>query len=132
MMVADSSYLVEAILRNASLLEGNTFIAPDLALYEIPNTIWKHQVIFADLKEPSPFFDLFFQLLESETIQLVRPDERLLKRAYALSVKHRSPLYDTVFISLAIDLSLELKTFDDNQKRILSKEKGDSAPARED
>jgi predicted nucleic acid-binding protein len=131
-MVADSSYLVEAILRNASLFEGDTFIAPDLALYEIPNTMWKHQILFADLKEPSPFLDLFFQLLESETIQLVRPDERLLKRAYALSVKHRSPLYDTVFISLALDLDLELKTFDDNQKRILSKEKGDSAPTRED
>ena len=127
MMVADSSYLVEAILRNASLFEGDTFIAPDLALYEIPNTMWKHQILFADLKEPSPFLDLFFQLLESETIQLVRPDERLLMRAYALSVKHRSPLYDTVFISLALDLGLELKTFDDNQKRILSKEKSSSA-----
>lgn len=132
MMVADSSYLIEAILRNASLLEDDTFIAPDLALYEIPNTIWKHQILLADLKEPSPFIDLFFQLLESETIQLVRPDERLLKHAYALSVKHRSPLYDTVFISLALDLGLELKTFDDNQKRILSEEKSSHAPARED
>jgi predicted nucleic acid-binding protein len=129
MTVADSSYLVEAILRNASLLEDDTFIAPDLALYEIPNTMWKHQILFADLKEPSPFFDLFFQLLESETIQLVRPDARLLKHAYALSVKHRSSLYDTVFISLALDLGLELKTFDDNQKRILSEEKGSNAPA---
>jgi predicted nucleic acid-binding protein len=132
MMVADSSYLVEAILRNASLLEGDTFIAPDLTLYEIPNTIWKHQILFADLPEPSQFLDLFFQLLESETIQLVRPDERLLKRAYALSVKHRSPFYDAVFVSLALDLGLELKTFDDKQKRILLKERRDSAPAQED
>ncbi|MGA2462657.1 MAG: PIN domain-containing protein [Candidatus Bathyarchaeia archaeon] len=92
----------------------------------------QYTLTFADLKEPSPFLDLFLQLLESETIQLVRPDERLLKRAYALSVKHRSPLYDIVFISLALDLGLKLKTFDDNQKRILSKEKGDSTPARED
>lgn len=123
MKVADSSYLVEAVLRNASLLEGDVFIAPDLALYEIPNTIWKHEILFADLEEPTQFFDLFFQLLESDTIQLIRPDERLLRQAYALSVKHKSPIYDTVFISLALDLGLELKTFDDNQKRILSKEK---------
>jgi predicted nucleic acid-binding protein len=125
MMVADSSYLVEAILRNASLLEGDTFIAPDLTLYEILNALWKHQILFADLPEPSQFVDLFFQFLASETIQLVRPDERLLKRAYALSVKYRSPIYDTIFISLALDLGLELKTFDDNQKRILSSARED-------
>jgi predicted nucleic acid-binding protein len=125
MKVADSSYLVEAILRNASLLEDETFITPDLTLYEILNALWKHQTLLADLPEPSQFVDLFFQLLASETIQLVRPDERLLKRAYALSVKYRSPIYDAVFISLALDLGLELKTFDDNQKRILSSARED-------
>ena len=41
MKVADSSYLIEGILRDAALFENETLVAPDLALYEVVNTIWK-------------------------------------------------------------------------------------------
>jgi predicted nucleic acid-binding protein len=41
MKVADSSFLIEALLRDASLLENENFIAPDLALYEVVNTLWR-------------------------------------------------------------------------------------------
>jgi hypothetical protein len=39
MKVADSTYLIEALLREASILENESFIAPDLALYEVVNTL---------------------------------------------------------------------------------------------
>ena len=52
-----------------------------------------------------------------------RPDKRLIKDPYALSVKHTTPVYDTVFVSLALQLGLELKTFDDKQAKILSKDR---------
>jgi predicted nucleic acid-binding protein len=44
MKVADSSFLIQALLRDAGLLENETFIAADLALYEVVNTLWKGSV----------------------------------------------------------------------------------------
>lgn len=124
MIVADTSYLVEAILRDASLLEDETILAPDLVPYEIMNTLWKHETLLGDLKNSFSRIDVFVGLVLAGTIQLVRPDERLLKGAYALSIKHRVPVYDTIFVAMALQLDLELKTFDDRQSRMLSKERG--------
>jgi len=123
MIVADTSYLVEAILRNAKLLDDEVIVAPDLALYEILNTIWKHETLIGDLQNPSLHVELVLELISAETVLLVRPDERLVNDAYALSVKYRTPVYDTVFVALALQLGLELRTFDDKQTKILSKER---------
>jgi predicted nucleic acid-binding protein len=49
MIVADTSYLVEGLLRDASLLQEDT-LSPELALYEVANTVWKHEFILRDLK----------------------------------------------------------------------------------
>lgn len=122
MTVADTSYLVEAILRDASLLEDQTFIAPDLALYEVVNVIWKHETIIRDLKDAPSLVAAFLALISAETIQLLRPDEKLLKHSYSLSVKHGVTVYDSIFIALALELGSELKTFDDRQHNIFLKE----------
>jgi len=123
MIVADTSYIVEAILRDASLLEAETIITPDLTLYETVNTLWKHGTLIGDLKDPSLHVDLLLELISAGAIQLVRPDEKLLKDTYALSAKHKVPVYDMVFVALALELSVELKTFDGKQADILSKER---------
>lgn len=121
--MADTSYIVEAILRDASLLEAETIITPDLTLYETVNTLWKHGTLIGDLKDPSLHVDLLLELISAGAIQLVRPDEKLLKETYALSAKHKVPVYDMVFVALALELSVELKTFDSKQADILSKER---------
>ena len=123
MIVADTSYVVEAIIRDASLLEGDTIITPDLTLYEAVNTLWKHDTLIGDLKDSSLRVDLLLELISVGAIQLVRPDERLLKNTYALSAKHEVSIYDMVFVALALELGLELKTFDNKQANILSKER---------
>ena len=123
MKVADSSYLIEGILRDAALFENETLVAPDLALYEVVNTIWKHETILKDLSESSVRIRLFLELISNETVQLVRPDGALLDEAYSLSVKHRLPIYDMIFVALSSALGLELKTFDFRQSKILAKEK---------
>jgi predicted nucleic acid-binding protein len=101
MIVADTSYIVEAILRDARLLENETIITPDLTLYETVNIIWKHETLIGDLKDSSHHIDLLLKLVSTATIQLVRPDEKLFKDTYALSIKHKVPVYDTVFVALA-------------------------------
>jgi predicted nucleic acid-binding protein len=122
MKVADSSYLIEGILRDASLLENERFVAPDLSLYEVVNTLWKHETILRDLSDSSERIHLFLELIATETIQLVRPDRKLLDESYSLSVKHRVPIYDMIFVALALELGLELKTLDSRQSKILTKE----------
>jgi len=124
MIVADSSYLVEGILRDARLIENETIVAPDLALYEVINTFWKHETKIGDLDDASSHIDLVLELVSAGTILLVRPDRKLLNEAYVLSVKHRIPVYDTVFVALALQLRLELKTYDEKQAKMLSKGRG--------
>jgi len=125
MIVADSSYLVEGILRDARLIENGTIVAPDLALYEVINTLWKHETMIGDLDDSSSHIDLVLELVSAGAILLVRPDRSLLNKTYVLSVKHKAPVYDTVFVALALQLGLELKTYDEKQAKMLSKEKGE-------
>lgn len=123
MNVADSSFLIEALLRDASLLENETFIAPDLVLYEVVNTVWKHKVLIRDLEDASAHIELFIELTSNQRVQLVRPDSKLIDKALALSVKHRIPIYDSVFVALAVQLGVELKTYDARQSSIFSQER---------
>ena len=122
MNVADSSYLIQGILREADLLANETFVTPDLALYEVINALWKHETLMKDLKEPWVRIGLFSELVSAEIIQLIRPDKKLLEKTYLLSRKHRASTYDMVFVALALELGLELKTYDSQQSTIMSKE----------
>jgi predicted nucleic acid-binding protein len=122
MIVADTSYLVEAILRNSELFKEETLIAPDLAYYEVLNVIWKHETLIQDLPDAAAYLSIMEELISSDTIRLVRPDGRLVRDAYDLSIRYRTPLHDTVFVALALRLELELRTFDKAQARILSEE----------
>jgi len=121
--VADSSYLIEGILRDATLLENESLVCPDLALYEVVNALWKHETRLHDLGDAQEHIELLLDLISNERIQLVRPDRKLLSETYTLSVKHAETIYDCIFIALALQLKTELATFDAKQSSILSKEK---------
>jgi len=121
--VADSSYLIEGILRDATLLENENLVSPDLAVYEVVNALWKHETLIRDLKDPQDRIDLLSDLVSNEQVQLVRPDKELLNETYALSVKHGLAIYDCVFIALALQLKMDLATFDSKQSTILSEER---------
>jgi predicted nucleic acid-binding protein len=123
MKVADSSYVIEGILRDAALLEHEVLISPDLVLYEVVNTLWKHETLIGDLKGAQQRIDMLLGLVSNQRIQLVRPDKRLLDETYALSIKHRLPIYDSVFVALALQLKTELATFDSRQSKVLTEAK---------
>jgi predicted nucleic acid-binding protein len=120
--VADSSYVVEGILRDASLLENEIFVCPDLALYEVINTLWKHETMVGDLKDAQPRIELLMDLVSNGILQLVRPDRKLLYETYAFSIKYKLPVYDSVFVALALQLKIELATFDNRQSKALQEE----------
>lgn len=119
MIVADSSYLVEGLLKNASFLESEEIIAPDLAFYEVINSVWKHEVILKDIKDGKPYLKLLFELVTAQWVRFVRPDEKIVKDGYRLSLEKRRNFYDTIFVALALDLGLPLKTLDDVQRRLM-------------
>ena len=123
MKVADSSYLIEGILRDAVLFENEAFVSPDLVLYEVINALWKHETLLHDLKDSRERIELLSDLVLNERIQLVRPDRRLLHETYKLSVKHGLSIYDSVFIALALQLKMDLATFDSKQSSVLSGER---------
>jgi len=122
MKVADSSYLFEGILRDTRLIENETFVTPDLAVYEVANALWKHETLIRDVKNSSPYLAILVELIENRNVELIRPDRKLLDETYALSPKHKMPIYDAVFVALALELDLELKTFDQIQAKAYSRE----------
>jgi len=118
MIVADSSYIVEGLLRDASLLESEPVVSPDLALYEVMNTLWKHESKLRDIPSAEPYIDCLLELLASRIIQFLRPDSTLVRRAYNLALKEGISFYDAIFIVLSVNLRLELKTYDETQRKI--------------
>ena len=118
MIVADSSYLVEGLMKRKELLDDD-IVTSDLAIYEVFNSVWKHQHVLRDLEDGQPYLSVFTGLLDSNSIRAVHPDKRLLSNSYAIAARNRISVYDAVFISIALEIGAELRTFDKRQARIM-------------
>jgi predicted nucleic acid-binding protein len=89
-------------------------VSPDIMLYEVVNTLWKQQFLFKRIKDGAGYISVLFDLIDSGSIVLFRPDLRLMNRAYNIAGKQRIALYDAVFLALALETDLELKSLDKN------------------
>lgn len=118
LVVADSSYITEGLLKDSSLFDGYIFCCPDYGLYEVLNAIWKHQVLLKRIKDSRPILDIFFDLIDAKTIRFLNLSEKVCKDAFKLALKAKMPFYDVAFIALARDLGVELKTFDVRQSQL--------------
>ena len=117
--VADSSYIAASILEDARLLEAyDVFLTPDIALYEVTQTIWKHQVLLKRLINADVYVDSFLSLIDSGKIQLLRPDKHIVCDALEVAVKKKVSLYYSIFVAFAKKLRIDLKTFDTKQAKI--------------
>lgn len=125
MKVADSSYIVEGLLRRKELLEEDVLITVDLALYEAVNAVWKHQFLIRDLSDGVPYVRILYGLVESGRVRVIRPGGELMKHGYFLAAKNHRSIYDAIFIALALELALDLATFDKRQAKLLRKEIGE-------
>jgi predicted nucleic acid-binding protein len=123
--VADSSYIVEGVLRRKELLEEDVLITIDLALYETVNAIWKHQFLIKDLDDGRPYVSILYGLIDSGRIRVIRPGEELMMRAYDMATKSRRSIHDAIFIALALELTSDLATFDERQAELLRREGGE-------
>lgn len=121
MKVADSSYIVEGLLRHKELFEED-LLTVDLALYEAVNALWKHQFLIKDIDDGVPYVSILYGLVDSGRIQVIRPGEELMKQGYSLAARRHRPIYDAIFIALALELASELATFDKRQTELMQEE----------
>jgi len=107
------------LLKHKKLLGKDEFLTPDLALYEITNSVWKHQYILKDLENGLPYISILYDLVDSGAIKIVSPNEKILFRSYDIAARSKASIYDAIFIALALETNLELKTFDKQQTEIM-------------
>lgn len=121
MIVADSSFIIEALLNNKTRFEEDEIVSPDLALYEVANSVWKHQHLLKDVEEGSRYTFQLFDLVESGVITLIHPDLQLMKKAYDISGKEKLPVYDSIFLALALEIGAELRSLDEKMMSVFNR-----------
>lgn len=72
-----------------------------------------------DLESGLPYLSILYELVDSGKIRLIPPNLELARKAYDLSVSSNVSVYDAIFVSLALEAGLELKTFDEQQAKIM-------------
>ena len=120
-IVADTSYVIEGLLSNFSLIrqhENIYFLIYSVS--EVINAIWKRQILLKQLsqEEANGTIAFFFRLILNDNIRLLDLEQKDFMAAYAIAAKTRLTVYDTSFIVLANKIGLELKTLDKKQARI--------------
>jgi len=84
----------------------------------VTNSIWKHQYVLKDLDDGLPYLSILFGLINAGKIRVVALNEKFIRQSYSLAASNRASIYDMIFVSLAIELGLELKSLDRQQIRI--------------
>jgi predicted nucleic acid-binding protein len=124
MIIADSSYIVQALLLDMSLFypgknDEDSILTPSFALYEVVNVIWKYQVLLKEIEDATPYLNALFELTSARAIRFLTLEEKTIRHAYDIAKKSKkTTFYDAAFVSLAIELDLELKTLDTEQERL--------------
>ncbi len=97
-------------------------MAPELVAYEVTNAIWKHEHLLKDLENGKPYISIFYGLVEAGKIKILTPNEEVMQKSYLIAKRQGITIYDAVFVSLAIELALPLKSYDKVQIRALESE----------
>ncbi len=112
---------MEGILSNKENLSKDQIIAPQLAVYEVANAIWKQDCLLKKLEDGQIYLEHFYGLVDSGKIAVLYPNEDLMHESYMIAKGNNIAMYDSIFICLAIKLGLDLKTLDQRQAEIFRK-----------
>src|SRR2546426_12726252 len=84
--------------------------APDLLISEVANALFKRTTKLKHISAPEAA-GIYTDLME---VQLnLHPTPSLVEAALGLSIKHEHPVYDMVYLVLALDLGCDLITADE-------------------
>jgi predicted nucleic acid-binding protein len=91
-------------------------------VYEVANAIWRHEHLLKDLADGRPHISALWGLIDSGKIAVQPSNEKLLQESYSIAKRNAITVYDAVFIALALEYSLPLKSFDQVQIRAFKSE----------
>lgn len=123
MRVADTGYIAEGLLRRWDLFETEQLLVPELAIYELENVVWKHEKLIGDVAEGVEYLEILGELIRAGAITVVSYSQKLLKRAYEISIAHGVAIYDSIFLALALETGMELVTLDKDQMKLFESER---------
>ncbi len=96
-------------LLNRFLHHGLKLCAPDLLVPEVSNVFWKRSVLMKSIGVPQAL-EIHRDFL-SLGLNLV-PSAVLVEQAFRLAEQERHPIYDMLYLALAIDRDCEFMTAD--------------------
>jgi predicted nucleic acid-binding protein len=117
MKVADTSYVVGGLLRDQTIFESEDFLVPELALYEIVNVIWKHEMLIRDIRRGLDYIEALDELIDAGVVTVITYSDKISRAAYGISLRRKIAVYDSIFIALALETSLDLVTLDKEQRK---------------
>ncbi len=117
--VAIKWYVPEVGSEEASaILEGGTtLLAPDLLVSELGNVLWKK--VLRDELNPSEAVEIIQGFVNSCPVDL-RSSRLLAPAALDVAVRLQHPVYDALYLSLAVAEDCPLVTVDDRLRRVLA------------
>ena len=127
-LVIDASALVKIVIEEHSskearrefkeaLEKGWKIFAPDIALSEALNALWKHHVLLKDLDEEGFWGAVEDLLMLWRGLASCRTTD-IAREAVELAVKHRTTVYDALYLTLAVKNNATLLSFDENLRNV--------------
>ena len=98
------------------LEEAHSIAAPELFLLEMANLLWKKSALLKEI--PSRTALRIYEEVSEIGVRLY-PDKLLLPYAMEISLMHRSPVYDSLYLTLARQLNTTFITADQRLKKNL-------------
>lgn len=121
--MADSSYLVESLLAAGSEFEGETMLAPDLAIHEVTNAMYVQQHVLGVVDDGLAYVDKLFEAIDVQALEVVASSKALMRDAFEIASRTGGATYDCLFVALALRTDLELRTIDRRQAGIFESER---------
>ncbi|MDG7007273.1 MAG: type II toxin-antitoxin system VapC family toxin [Nitrososphaerota archaeon] len=115
--------MVEGLLNGQDEFASERFLAPDLIVHEVANTLFVQHRVLHTIPDGLPYVERLFRAIETGSLILVPVTEDLAVAAYKIASGNAAAVYDCVFIALALQREMQLKTRDRKQAEILELER---------
>ena len=114
---------MEGLLTKKENLSKDQVVAPQLLVYEVTNAIWKQDCLLKNIDNGQTYLEFFYGLIDSGRIEILPTNEKLIQESYSMAKRNRIAVYDSIFVCLAIELGLNLRTLDKKQAEIFETQK---------
>jgi predicted nucleic acid-binding protein len=114
---------VEGLLHGQEEFASEKFLAPDLVVHEVANALFVQHKVLHSISDGLPYLDRLFRAIESGSLTLVPVTEDLAIAAYEIAIGNAAAVYDCIFVALALQREMQLKTRDRKQAEILEHER---------